>query len=94
LVLDPDIRGVNYMIETQNGSVYLIGMARSQRELERVTDIARRVRGVRRVVSYVEVRPGAAMAAAAPLAAGPPPSPPPGTARPVAPRTSIEMEKL
>jgi osmotically-inducible protein OsmY len=96
MVLDPDIRGVNYMIQTENGSVYLIGMARTQRELERVTDIARRVRGVKRVVSYVELRSGAAMAAAIPVAAGPPPplSPPSGAVRPVAPGTSIEVQKL
>jgi osmotically-inducible protein OsmY len=99
MVLDPDIRGVNYMIQTENGSVYLIGMARTPRELERVTDIARHVRGVKRVVSYVEVRPGAPMAAQVPVASGPPPlmpppMPPSGLARPVAPRTPIEVEKL
>lgn len=95
MVLDPDIRGVNYMIETENGSVYLIGMARTPRELERVTDIARRVRGVKRVVSYVEVRPGAPGAARGPVASGPPPlMPPPGPAAPAAPRTPIEVEKL
>jgi osmotically-inducible protein OsmY len=93
MVLDPDIRSVNYMIQTENGSVYLIGMARTPRELERVTDIARHVRGVKRVVSYVEMRPGADMAAATPVASGPVP-PPPGAARPAAPRTSIEVEKL
>ena len=78
MVLDPDIRGVNYMIQTENGSVYLIGMARTQRELERVTDIARRVRGVKRVVSYVEVRPGAPIAASGP--GGFRPAPPPHAA--------------
>jgi osmotically-inducible protein OsmY len=94
MVLDPDIRSVNYMIETENGSVYLIGMARTPRELERVTDIARHVRGVKRVVSYVELRPGAPTGG--PVAAGPmPPMPPPGQAPPVAaPRTPIEVEKL
>ena len=92
MVLDPDIRSVNYMIETENGSVYLIGMARSQSELQRVTDIARHVRGVKRVVSYVEVRAGAG----GPIAAGQPPAmPPPGPAPPaIAPRTPIEVEKL
>jgi osmotically-inducible protein OsmY len=96
IVLDPDIRGVNYMIETENGSVYLIGTARTQRELERVTDIARRVRGVKRVVSYVDVRSGAPVAARGPIASGPTPlMPPPGPARPTAaPRTPIEVEKL
>jgi osmotically-inducible protein OsmY len=95
MVLDPDIRGVNYLIETENGSVYLIGMARTQRELGQVTDIARRVRGVKRVVSYVEVRPGAPVAARVPVASDPPPlRPPSGFDRPAAPRTAIEVEKL
>ncbi len=96
MVLDPDIRGVNYLIETENGAVYLIGMARTQHELGRVTDIARRVRGVKRVVSYVEVRPGAPVAARVPVASGPPPlRPQPGLDRPAAaPRTAIEVEKL
>src|SRR3954470_14641229 len=80
MVLDPDIRAVNYMIQTENGSVYLIGTARTQRELQSVTDIARHVRGVKRVVSYVELRPGAPTAApggaGVPVAAGPQPVPP------------------
>lgn len=95
LVLEPDIRSTNYMIETENGSVYLIGMARTPQELQRATDIARRVRGVKRVVSYVEVRPGAPSVASVPAASGQPPlAPPPGAAGPAAPRDSIQVEKL
>ncbi len=95
IVLDPDIRGVNYMIETENGSVYLIGMARTPQELQRVTDIARRVRGVKRVVSYVEMRPGAPSVASVPVASGPPPlGPPPASAGVAAPQAPIEVEKL
>ena len=100
MVLDPDIRSVNYMIQTENGSVYLLGTARSQSELQRVADIARHVRGVKRVVSYVEVRPGTSIGAPAgagvPVAAGPPPlMSPPGAMRPaIVPRTPIEVEKL
>ena len=59
LVFDSDIRSLNYTIETANRSVYLIGSARTQAELERATSLARNIPGVRRVVSYVEVRPGA-----------------------------------
>lgn len=91
MTLDSDIRGVNYMIETENGSVYLMGSARSQRELQRVADIARRVPGVKRVVSYVELRGGV------PVAAGPPApvAPAPGAdRRPPMPHTPIEVEKL
>ena len=86
LVLDADVRSVNYTIDTANGSVYLIGSARSQGELDRATRIARYVPGVKRVVSYVELRSGA------PVAAGPPPR---ATDRPgAAPRAPIEVQKL
>jgi osmotically-inducible protein OsmY len=61
-VLDVDIRSGNYTIETENGSVYLIGSARSQAELDRANRIARYIPGVQRVVSYVELRPGTPVA--------------------------------
>jgi osmotically-inducible protein OsmY len=70
MVLDPDIRSVNYTIDTANGAVYLIGSARSQGELDRATRIARYVPGVRRVVSYVELRSGAPVAAMPPASSG------------------------
>jgi len=57
-MLDADIRSGNYTIETEDGSVYLIGSARSPAELDRATRISRYIPGVRRVVSYVELRPG------------------------------------
>jgi osmotically-inducible protein OsmY len=86
LVLDNDVRSINYTIDTANGSVYLIGSARSQAELDRATRIARYVPGVRRVVSYVEVRGGA------PVASGPPPR---AVDRPgAAARAPIEVQKL
>ena len=53
LVLDPEIRSGNYTIDTENGSVYLIGSARSPYELDRAARRARYVPGVKRVVSYV-----------------------------------------
>ena len=62
LMLDPDIRSGNYTIDTQKGSVYLIGSARSQAELERATGIARYIPGVKRVMTYVELRRGAPVA--------------------------------
>lgn len=87
MVLDSDVRSVNYTIDTANGSVYLIGSARSQGELDRATRIARYVPGVRRVVSYVELRSGA------PVAAGPPA--PAAADRPsAAPSAPIQVQKL
>ena len=50
LVLDRDIRSSNYTIDTENGSVYLIGSARSQGELYQTMRVARYVPRVKRVV--------------------------------------------
>ena len=76
MVLDADVRSVNYTIETDRQSVYLIGSARSQAELDRATQIARYVPGVQRVVSYVEIRSGAPVGTTPPgpsQASAPPP---------------------
>ena len=72
LAFNADIRSVNYTVETVNKSVYLIGSARSQAELDQATMTARNVPDVRRVVSYVEIsarypRCGSAGSAAASL---------------------------
>jgi len=90
MVFDIDIKSVNYTIDTANGSVYLIGSARTQGELDRATKIARYVPGVKRVVSYVELRTGA------PVAAGPSPAPTTsgGYGSSAAPQGSIEVQKL
>ena len=93
LMFDGDVRSGNYTIDTTNGSVYLIGSARTPAELERATRIARYLPGVKRVVSYVELRSGAPVAAQ-PASPGPPPgraSPSPPSAAPQAP---IEVQKL
>ena len=47
-----DVLAVNYDIETVNGTVHVMGLARSNEELRRVTDIASRVSGVQQVVSH------------------------------------------
>jgi osmotically-inducible protein OsmY len=53
LLFTKDIQSVNYSIESVNGVVYLLGVAQNQAELDKVLDIARNVRYVRRVVSHV-----------------------------------------
>ena len=94
-----DVRSVNYNIDTVNGSVYLTGSATGQTELDRATTLARTVPGVKRVVSYVEVRPGVpgaaqsvAAAPAAPAVAGAAP----GTDAPLtaAPTTPVQVQRL
>ena len=93
LAFNRDIRSGNYTIETVNGSVYLIGSARSQSELDTATNIARNIPDVKRVVSYVEVRPGMPVAQQQPVAL--PPASAHGAAPPAAaPTTPVEAEKL
>jgi osmotically-inducible protein OsmY len=93
LVFASNIRSTNYTIETANNSVYLIGSARNQAELDRVTDLARNVPYVKRVVSYIEIRPGAP--AIAEPAAPPAPSRAQGPDAPgAAPSTTVEVQKL
>jgi osmotically-inducible protein OsmY len=53
LLFAKEIQSVNYSVEAVNGSVYLIGVAQSQTELERVLNVARNIRNVKRVVSHV-----------------------------------------
>ncbi len=97
-VFNGDIRSGNYTIETDRGSVYLLGSARSQGELDKATQLARYVPGVQRVVSYVQVRygePATAQAGPPPMGYGggtnqsyvPPSGPPPSSA-------PIQVQKL
>jgi osmotically-inducible protein OsmY len=92
LAFNPDVRSVNYTVETANKSVYLIGSARSQSELDIATNAARTTPDVKRVVSYVEIRPGSPVAAqnSAPPSSG---ASSPG-APAAAPTTPVEVQKL
>ncbi len=57
LLFDSKISSVNYSVEVSAGSVYLIGLAQSQDELDRVINHARSLEYVKRVISYVRVKP-------------------------------------
>lgn len=56
LTFDGNILAVNYSITTIAGTVFLLGVAQNPEELQRVTDHARAIGGVQRVVSYVRQR--------------------------------------
>ena len=56
LFASPAVRGININIETFRGAVFLMGLARTDLELRRAAEIASIVPGVRRVVSFMEVR--------------------------------------
>lgn len=55
LIMDRDVESINYSIDTVQGSVYLMGFAQNQMELDHVIDIARRIENVTQVVSYVKI---------------------------------------
>ena len=54
---DREISAINYSIETVRGTIYLLGIAQSKSELERVINHARNVSGVRNIIPYVRVKP-------------------------------------
>jgi osmotically-inducible protein OsmY len=104
ILFDSHVRSVNYTIDVVNGIVYLTGSARTQGELDLVTGYARNIPNVKRVVSYVQIRPGEpgnsasdtqSTGQAAP--AGAPPPPPQPNPAPVSTPTGpakIEVQPL
>ena len=60
LTLDRDVQAVNYTLQPHNGTVFLMGIAQDQAELDRVIAHARNVERVRRIVSYVQIKDSAA----------------------------------
>lgn len=56
LLFDKRVLSINYSIETVNGTVYLIGLAQSREELNRVTNHARTLDYVKKVVNYVKIK--------------------------------------
>ena len=84
LTADKYVKSRNINVESHDGVVYLLGVARNQAELERAAEIASTTRGTREVVSYVTVagiesaisRFGQSAANAAPVQYAPAPSQP------------------
>jgi len=58
ITLDEKVHAINYSVETVNGTVYLIGIAQDQVELDRVTGYARTLTYVRRVINHVRLKKG------------------------------------
>lgn len=49
------VRSINYSVETIDSTVYILGIARSEEELEAIRDIVNNVKGVNKFVSYIRV---------------------------------------
>jgi osmotically-inducible protein OsmY len=57
ILCDSSIKSVNYKIKTMNGTVYLLGVARSEDELGLVLSKIQSVSGVKKIISYVSLQP-------------------------------------
>ena len=55
LLLNSELPYINYTVETVNGVVYLIGIARSEEERQSVIGLSREVYGVVDVVDYINI---------------------------------------
>ncbi len=65
LTFDEKVMAVNFHVETVNGTVYLIGIARAAAERDQVVNIARGIGYVRRVVDHIRVKDSAPASAKA-----------------------------
>lgn len=59
LIAEGSVKGRNFNVETHDGVVYLLGVARTPEELARAAQIASTTRGAREVISYVRLADGA-----------------------------------
>ena len=56
LTFDGEVKSVNYSIETVGNTIYLLGIAQDQAELDHVVDVAKNIKYVSDVVSYVRLK--------------------------------------
>lgn len=56
MLFDKEISNINYTVDVTNGIVYLLGIAQSDAELNRVIGHAREVSAVKNVISYVRLK--------------------------------------
>ena len=56
LLVDENIKFINYTVDTVNGTVYLFGIAQNYEELERVIAVVRQTNYVENIVNYVTIK--------------------------------------
>jgi osmotically-inducible protein OsmY len=56
ITFNAEILAVNYAIETTRGTVFLLGIAQDEAELNRIIELANNISYVKRVVSHVRVK--------------------------------------
>ena len=55
ITIDRDVQSINYNIDVVQGVVYLMGVAQTRTELNRVIETARTIPDIKQVVSYVKL---------------------------------------
>ena len=58
MVFDSIVRTPNYSLQCVDGTVYILGVARTQAELDHVLNYARNIPNVRQVKNYIRIRSG------------------------------------
>ncbi len=53
LLFEKELSSTNYIVDTNNGIVFLLGIAQDKTELGKALEIARSVKGVKKVVNHV-----------------------------------------
>tara|TARA_B100000401_G_scaffold438441_1_gene387145 strand:+ start:457 stop:1047 length:591 start_codon:yes stop_codon:yes gene_type:complete len=56
LMLNESVNSLNYNIETVNKIVYIIGIAKSEKERDLVLDISSEIFGVEQVIDYISIK--------------------------------------
>jgi osmotically-inducible protein OsmY len=56
-LFDDEVDSSNYRVRSVHGTVYLIGLAKSQAELDMALEIARGTSDVKEIVNYMRIRP-------------------------------------
>ena len=56
LLIDQDVKFINYSVDTVNGTIYVFGVAQDQAELNKVISHARNTNYVENVISYVTIK--------------------------------------
>lgn len=71
LLITKGVWVINYSIDVQNGTAYLIGRVKDQAELDRALNVARTTKGVKRVVSHLQINADTAHVIASPDGSAP-----------------------
>ncbi len=77
LLITKDVWVINYSIDVVNGTAYLLGRVYDRAELTRVMNVARATKGIKRVVSHLQVRSEMPVEISAPATGAPESSIPP-----------------